>query len=155
LFWWDRPGVEPGNLVIISDVVPSAFAAIWRNDVTTRSKKRFFAELQPLPFGKGRRRLNPRPSAALSWAADALPCSSFSIRHEIDLATRSAREARSVARVKTADSICPRSHGLGSDVLPPAFAKFEIQRTAIWSGRPGITETLVGCSECSPGQHSA
>jgi hypothetical protein len=79
----------------VNNVVPSAFVAELRRNVTTRSKKRFFLSYnRTSSVAAGETRT--RDLRSMISMTDALPCSSFSIRHRllraifIASATRSA-----------------------------------------------------------------
>jgi hypothetical protein len=79
----------------VNNVVPPAFVAELRRNVTTRSKKRFFLSYN-LTSSVAAGETRTRDLRSLISMTDALPCSSFSIRHRllraifIASATRSA-----------------------------------------------------------------
>ena len=66
----------------VNNVVPPAFVAILHDDVTTRSKKRFFLSYNPTSsVAAGETRT--RDLRSMISVTDALPCSSSSIRHRL------------------------------------------------------------------------
>ena len=81
----------------VNNVVPPAFVAESRRNVTTRSKKRFFLSYS-LTSSVATGETRTRDLRSMISMTDALPCSSFSIRHRllraifITSATRSMRD---------------------------------------------------------------
>jgi len=92
-----QAGFAPATSHLSGDVVPSAFVAEVRRIVTTRSKKRFFLSYS-LTSSVEAGETRTRDLRSMISMTDALPCSSFSIRHRllravfIVSATRSVRD---------------------------------------------------------------
>jgi hypothetical protein len=66
----------------VNNVVPPAFVAILHDDVTTRSKKRFFLSYN-LTSSVAAGETRTRDLRSMISVTDALPCSSSSIRHRL------------------------------------------------------------------------
>jgi len=77
-----QAGFAPATSHLSGDVVPPAFVAESRRNVTTRSKKRLFLSYS-LTSSVAAGETRTRDLRSMIPMTDALPCSSFSIRHRL------------------------------------------------------------------------
>jgi hypothetical protein len=77
-----QAGFAPATSHLSGDVVPSAFVAELPRNVTTRSKKRLFLSYN-LTSSVAAGETRTRDLRSMISMTDALPCSSFSIRHRL------------------------------------------------------------------------
>ncbi len=89
-----QAGFAPATSHLSGDVVPSAFVAELLRNVTIRSKKRLFLSYN-LTSSVAAGETRTRDLRSMISMADALPCSSFSIRHRLLRAVLIAPATRS------------------------------------------------------------